>query len=130
MNLTRKILVVGATALTLAGGAAAATAKPAHHHALKHLRRVAVRTAVHYLALDRKTIRADLRSGKTLAQIADAQSGKSAAGLEAAVTAAVKTRLDKRVAAGKLKAERETRILSRLQTRLDRLVNRVFPAKA
>ena len=124
MTLTTKTLAAATAALALAGGAAAAT-KPAHHP-LKHLRRVAVKAAVDYLGVDRKTIRADLKQGQTLAQIANAQPGKSAAGLEAAITTAVKTKLDARVAAGKLTADREAKILARLQTRLDKLVHRVF----
>jgi hypothetical protein len=125
MTSPTKLLAAGTAALTLAGGAAAATAKPAHHPP-KHLRRVAVKAAVAYLGVDRKTIRADLKRGQTLSRIANAQAGKSAAGLEQAITTAVKAKLDARVAAGKLAADREARILARLQTRLDKLVNRVF----
>ena len=130
MTLSTKTLAVGAAALTLAGGAAAATTKPGHAHALKHLRHVAVKAAVDYLGIDRKTLRADLQSGQTLAQIANAQPGKSVTGLEQAITTAVKTKLDARVAAGKLTADREAKILARLQTRLDKLVNKVFGHKA
>src|SRR5262249_25597990 len=54
-----------------------------------------------YLGLTQSDLRADLQSGKTLAQIATAQ-GKSVSGLEAAIVADAKTHLDAAVAAGKL----------------------------
>jgi hypothetical protein len=44
-------------------------------------------TAASYLGIDAKQLRVDEHSGKTLAQIADASSGRSAAGLIAALVA-------------------------------------------
>ena len=52
-----------------------------------------------YLGLTRAQLRTQLRSGKSLAQIATAQ-GKTVAGLKAAILAEAKTRLDKAVTAG------------------------------
>jgi hypothetical protein len=79
-----------------------------------------------YLGLTRADLRTQLRSGKSLAQVAVAQ-GKSVAGLEAAILAAAKTRLDQAVAAGRISAAQETAILSRLTSRLDTIVNRTGP---
>ena len=49
--------------------------------------------AAPYLGISEDTLRTDLQSGKTLAQIADATSGKSASGLVEALLAADKTRI-------------------------------------
>ena len=49
--------------------------------------------AATYLGISEDTLRSDLQSGKTLAQIADATSGKSASGLIDALVAAAKTRI-------------------------------------
>jgi hypothetical protein len=88
------------------------------------LRRMAlVRFAARYLGLTPKELRADLRSGTTLAQLAG-QDGKTAAELEQAIESAVGTRLDKAVSAGLISAQREQTMLASLQTRLDTLVNR------
>jgi len=70
-------------------------------------------------------LRTELKAGKTLAQVAT-EHGKSVAGLEQAITTAVKTRLDKAVTAGKITSAQEQKVLSGLQSRLDKLVNRTF----
>lgn len=49
--------------------------------------------AATYLGISEGALRSDLQSGKTLAQIADATSGKSASGLIDALVAADKTRI-------------------------------------
>ena len=49
--------------------------------------------AATYLGISGDTLRSDLQSGKTLAQIADATSGKSASGLIDALVAADTTRI-------------------------------------
>jgi AraC-like DNA-binding protein len=79
--------------------------------------------AAHYLDLTPQQLRTQLRSGKTLAQIAQAR-GKSVEGLKTALSTAIKTRLDRAVAHGRLSSTREQRILARLPQLLDRLVNR------
>jgi hypothetical protein len=80
-----------------------------------------LKPALAYLGLDFKAVATQLRSGKTLADIAAAQN-KTAAGLVDAVVASVKTALDKRVAAGKLTAAAETTFLTQLQTRVTAIV--------
>jgi hypothetical protein len=66
---------------------------------------------------------AQLRAGKTLAQIADATPGKSASALVAAIVESVRTKLDARVADGRLSAAEEQRLLDRLATRVRFLVD-------
>jgi len=58
------------------------------------------RAAIDYLGLSRKQLRAELRSGRTLAQVASATGGKSEAGLIEALVAAKKAALQASVRAG------------------------------
>ena len=80
--------------------------------------------AASYVGLTRAQLVAELRQGKSLAQVATAQ-GKSVDGLAAALLAAVKTKVDAAVAAGRLDAARAQRILERARARIDRLVRRI-----
>ena len=113
---SRKIVaVIGAGALAVGAGAAGGANR--HHH-----EGLLLKAAVQYLELDRAELVKDLRSGQTLAQIATAR-GKTVSGLEAAMVAAVKTKLDAAVAAGKLSAADEQTKLVRVQKLVDRLVN-------
>ena len=80
-----------------------------------------------YLGLTPAEVRAQLREGKSLAQVATAQ-GKSVDGLKKAILDAAKARLDKAVAAGRLSATLEQKVLDRLQAHVDELVNRTRPA--
>ena len=82
-----------------------------------------LRVAADYVGLAPRALKAELRSGKSLAQLATAQ-GKTVDGLKQALLAAVKARLDARVAAGRLSAERAQRVLARAPQRIERLVNR------
>jgi ribosomal protein S20 len=81
--------------------------------------------AATYLGLTAAQLKADLKTGQTLAQIATAQ-GKTASGLEQAITTSVQARLDKAVSAGTITSQQEQHILSRLSARLDTLVNHTF----
>jgi hypothetical protein len=69
----------------------------AKHQRPRHRRlRASLRAAVlSYLGITPAQLRADLRSGKSLAQIAEATAGKSAAGLSSAILAAADQRLAK-----------------------------------
>jgi hypothetical protein len=78
------------------------------------------RSAAAYLGLTVQQLKTELQSGKTLSEIATAQ-GKTIAGLEQAVTTALKTRLDKAVTAGRISAQTEQRILNNLPNRLNTL---------
>ncbi len=79
--------------------------------------------AAKYLGLTDAQLLTQLRSGKSLAQIATAQN-KSVSGLTSTLKADIKTRLDKAVAAKNLTSAQEQKILSRLDQRLNTLVNR------
>jgi uncharacterized coiled-coil protein SlyX len=79
-----------------------------------------------YLGLSQAELRTQLRAGKTLAQIAQAQ-GKSVSGLQDTIYAAAKKRLDQAVASGRLTAAQEQTLLAHLKSRLDDIVNRSGP---
>jgi hypothetical protein len=86
--------------------------------------------AARYLGLKPAELASELRSGKTLAQIADATSGKSAAGLIDAIVAERRSALAARVAAGSLTQEQANSRLARLRSRVTAAVNRVRGARA
>jgi hypothetical protein len=75
-----------------------------------------------YLGISRATLRADLESGKSLAQIASSTPGKSVAGLKAAILGAAKTRLDKTVSNGVLTRQQEQQRLATLPGRIDSML--------
>jgi hypothetical protein len=78
-----------------------------------------------YLGLTVAQLRDQLASGKTLAQVAQAQ-GKSVDGLEQAIVAAATTKLDQAVANGQLTSAQRDAILSRLKANVDSLVKNGF----
>ena len=132
----RQVIAIVVAAVVAAAGAGGALAhgRPGQghtgvkhankHHAAHGLFRVAADS----LGLTRQALREQLRAGKSLAQIA-ADQHKSVDGLKQAILAAVKTRLDKAVAAGSLSADREQAILTKLAARLDVLLNRTWTAE-
>jgi lambda repressor-like predicted transcriptional regulator len=79
--------------------------------------------AAEYLGVTRQQLAAELRQGRSLAQVATAR-GKSVDGLETALLNAFKAKVDAAVAAGKLDAARAQRLLERAPARIERLVNR------
>jgi hypothetical protein len=79
-----------------------------------------------YLGITPSQLRDELRSGRTLAQIADATPGKSSAGLRGALVSARKARLARGVAAGKTTRERAARSEQRLDKRMSALLQRKF----
>jgi hypothetical protein len=79
--------------------------------------------AAKYLGLTDAQLRAQLQSGKSLADVAKARN-KPLAGLKSAIEAAVKSDLDKAVSDKRLTQAQEDRILSDLHGRLDEIVNR------
>ncbi len=93
----RLLLVLGV--LALLGGATAAVvmaAQPASHRrgaSSRHHRAGTLATAAAYLGVATAQLREELRSGKSLADIADATPGKSAAGLVQALEKAGRERL-------------------------------------
>jgi lambda repressor-like predicted transcriptional regulator len=77
--------------------------------------------AAKYLGMSRSDLVTQLRSGKSLADVAKAQ-GKSVSGLESAIKDAVKARLDKAVAAKRITSSEEQDILSKLDPAITGLV--------
>jgi hypothetical protein len=80
--------------------------------------------AAQYLGVSQATLRSELQSGKSLAQIASATPGKSVEGLKAAIMAAAKARLDQAVSSGRSTTQREQQRLDRLSSHIDALLQR------
>jgi hypothetical protein len=78
--------------------------------------------AAKYLGLTEAELRTQLESGKTLAEIAKAQ-GKSVDGLEKAITADAKAKLDAAVKAGTITQAQADELLKRATDHVDDLVN-------
>jgi len=83
--------------------------------------------AAGYLGLTEIQLFKELRSGRSLAQIAQTH-GKSVSGLERAIIASIKSRLDQAVAAKRITKAQAQQLLARLSSRLGDLVNRTPPA--
>ncbi len=83
--------------------------------------------AAGYLGVTEAQLLTSLQSGKTLAQVADATSGKSAAGLIAALVAAEKTEIATAVTAGTITQAQADQITSTLTARFTALVNNTLP---
>lgn len=81
-------------------------------------------TAAQYLGLSTLQLRHDLRSGMTLAQVANATSGKSEAGLVEALVKGAKAALAGRVESGKLTQAKANEILPKLTSRVSAEVKR------
>lgn len=92
-----------------------------HHGGHHHMGLLSLPSA--YLGLSKDAIKAQLESGKTLAQIADATPGKSAAGLVNFVVASAKTKLDVWVANSKISQAQEDTWLAKLGAKVTVAVN-------
>lgn len=79
------------------------------------------------LNLSPSTLQTDLKSGKTLAQIAESQ-GVSSAQLISELESAAKAKLDGQVSSGKMTSARESNILSRIDKSISNFVNGKMPA--
>jgi hypothetical protein len=152
MSRKRKLVLVGAVVLGGAGaGAALAAGGGVRHHApaARPANAVAAPFAIHagfrgfglgfgfggvlqaassYLGVSVSTLMGDLRSGGSLADVANATSGKSEAGLVDAVVASVKAQLDKAVSAGKLSSDQESKLEANLSQRVTAFVEAKRPA--
>jgi hypothetical protein len=120
-------LALGGTALASRGGGAhgpraaggASDHRRGHHDGLA--------TAASYLGTSVDSLLTQLRSGTTLAQVADATSGKSASGLVDALVAHEKQELADAVAAGRLTQAQADGIAATLKQRVTDAVNGVRP---
>jgi hypothetical protein len=84
--------------------------------------------AATYLGLTQSDLQTAVRSGKTLAQIANGTSGKSSSGLIAALVGARKTELEQAVTAGTITQAQADQFTAMLKERITNLVNGVRPA--
>ena len=156
MLLKRKLTLAAAGALALTGAGAAVAAATGHGHAKTSTHKSSTSvstlfgksghaggrgfggpgrglandfaTVTAYLGITTAQLRTDLKSGKTLAQIADATSGKSSAGLIAALVAAEKTEIAAAVTAGKLTQTQADQVTANLPARVTNMVNGTRPA--
>jgi hypothetical protein len=78
--------------------------------------------AADYLGLTEAELHERLRNGRTLAEIAKAE-GKSVDGLEQALVAAAKEKLDQAVENGRITVAQRDEMLERLEVKIDALVN-------
>ena len=85
-----------------------------------------LQAAATYLGFTRAELRSEVR-GTSLAALAQAQ-GKTVEGLETAMLARASAHLQAKVGSGRITQARANRILERLERRVDRLVERIFPA--
>lgn len=90
-----------------------------HHGAMPLLQK-----ASQYLGLPVSQIRSDLRNGQSLNAIANAQTGKSASGLQAAFVAAEQAALQKKVTAGTITATQEQTRLTNFEKRIGTLLSK------
>lgn len=96
---------------------------PALAHRI-HVRAHGLGAVAKYLGVTPQALRSELRSGKSLAEIATAQ-GKSVDGLVDAIVAHARARLDKAVEKGRLTRQRADELLSRLTDAVEKAVQRV-----
>lgn len=109
----------------LPGGFAARGRLHHHHH---HLMAAETAAAAKALGLSKSALRAELRSGKSLAQVAAARQVDRTA-LVKDLVAVAKSHLDAAVQSGRLTQLQANRISSRLNARISRRVDRVRPAR-
>jgi hypothetical protein len=84
--------------------------------------------AATYLGLTQTQLWTQLRSGKSLADIAKAQ-GKSVDGLEQAMVASIQSKLDQAVKDGRLTSAQRDEIMTKVKASIDDLVNGKLPTK-
>jgi hypothetical protein len=92
-----------------------------HEHFAASVHGGPIAAAAAYLDLDERELRARLRGGRTLGQVA-VEEGRSVRGLEDALLADLKWHLDADVAAGRVASDRESQILTAVKSRIDRMV--------
>jgi transposase-like protein len=123
-----------ATAATASAAAPAAAAPAATgHHAVKawlkahrrQLRKAGLEISAKAIGVTPQALRAELKSGKSVAQVAG-EHGVSAQTVENAVLSAADARIDQAVAAGKLTSTEAATIKAALPAAVSKAVNHVF----
>lgn len=128
----RLVVIVLAVAALAVGGTALAAGSPAakeRPRAAKLAGGGLLKAAADYVGLELRALKAELRQGRSLAQVATAR-GKSVDGLEQALLTAFRAKVQAAQSAGKIDATRAQRMLERAPARIERLVNATRPAKA
>ena len=146
----RKLLATTAAGLTLFGGSIAVAATgltgmtsaqsgttaeaPAAgqkdaHHGRRHLAKEALKEVAKDLNMAPKDLLAQLRSGKTINQVAQEQGVPSQTIVDDLV-GKVDARVDKAVAEGKISQEQGDKIKAKAPERIAKLLDRQLPAKA
>ena len=129
-------VLLGSLAMGGVASAATSTSTPAAHaaapkaHRWLHLHRRGLRSkglaiSASTIGITPQALRADLKSGKSIAQVA-AANGSSAAAVESALTTAADGAVTKAETAGKLTSTQAAAIEARLPARIDKIVNHVF----
>ena len=135
------LAILGGTvgfALSDAGSAGAAT-KPAaatapatvrgflkaHRHALRH---AGLDAAAKVLGMTPDALRAELKSGKSVAEVAQSKN-ISVADVENALVKDADTKIESWVSAGKLTQDKATKIEAKVPAAVDKAVNHVFGQK-
>ncbi|HZR15371.1 MAG TPA: tape measure protein [Acidimicrobiia bacterium] len=108
--------------------AAAATATGAHPALRRMLAALAVKTAADTIHVDRKTLVQELRSGKSIADVAN-EHNVSPDTVSKAIVDAATNRLSSLQSSGKLTADQVQKIEQRLPQAVDKLVNHKGTAK-
>jgi hypothetical protein len=116
-------LAAGGTALAAKGNGGGHTVRGVADHRGPH-RGGDLEAAASYLGIGVDALLAQLRSGKTLSQVADSTSGKSTAGLVAALVAHEKQELADAVKAGRLSQSQADTIAATLTQRVNAFVTR------
>jgi hypothetical protein len=88
-----------------------------------------LQAAAMYLGISMSQLFTDLRSGKSLADIAKTTDGKSVQGLVDAMVAAEKKQIESAVSAGTLTRAEADRIEADLESRVTAMVNGTFPGR-
>jgi lambda repressor-like predicted transcriptional regulator len=128
----RLVLILLGVAALAVGGTAVAAGGPAakeRPRAAKAAGSGLLKVAAEYVGLAPKALRAELRQGRSLAQVATAR-GKSVDGLEQALLAAYRAKVQAAQSAGRIDATRAQQLLERAPARIEKLVNAVRAAKA
>ena len=130
---------------SLAMGGAAYAATPTTHHAdaptpthrrgraarrwlrlhRKDLRREGLSISASTIGITPQALRADLKSGQSIAQVAAAH-GSSASAVESALTKAADAAVQQAETAGTLTATQAAKVEARVPARIDKAVNHVF----
>ena len=129
------LTVIASVALVAAGTGSACDGKPSptreftsfsmksHHHGF---RGGVLAVTASYLGMDKSALKDALRSGKTIADVAPA--GKTSAGLADAFAAALKAKLDAKVAANRITQADADAFLAKIDPQLDAFAAKLWTA--